>query len=196
MSDPLNTSDGRAPRVASHLALDFLNTVVQTEDGPRDFLTDAAAVESWLKDSGWSDVVGAGAPSGQLLRYATELRAIARALIRARIAGTAGDPTELNQVLARGEGYPELHWPGGQGAPTLKLVRKRSGAAAALAPLAESVAQLLTEPDFGVVRNCENSACSLLFLDRSKTRRRRWCDMSICGNRMKVAAFRLRQQAK
>ena len=196
MSAPLNTSDDRAPRLAHHLALDFLNTVVQTDSGPRDFLTDAAAVESWLKDSGWSDVAQDGAPPAQLLKYATELRAIARALVRARMTGTAGDPTQLNQVLARGEGHPQLHWPGGQGAPTLELARKRGGAAAALAPLAESIAELLSEPDFGVVRNCENSACSLLFLDRSKTRRRRWCDMSICGNRMKVAAFRQRQPTK
>jgi predicted RNA-binding Zn ribbon-like protein len=37
--------------------------------------------------------------------------------------------------------------------------------------------------------------CRMLFLDRSRGRRRRWCSMAECGNRAKVAAHRERARA-
>ena len=42
--------------------------------------------------------------------------------------------------------------------------------------------------DGRLVRRCANPACVLLFLDISKSGRRRWCDMATCGNRAKAAA--------
>lgn len=36
-------------------------------------------------------------------------------------------------------------------------------------------------------------ACGKAFIDQSKTRSRRWCSMSGCGNRAKVAAHRERR---
>lgn len=36
----------------------------------------------------------------------------------------------------------------------------------------------------------ECGRCSWLFLDKGRGRGRRWCDMSTCGNRAKLAAFR------
>ena len=36
------------------------------------------------------------------------------------------------------------------------------------------------------VRECNSETCSWLFVDRSRTRRRRWCDMKTCGNRDKA----------
>ncbi|WP_422121526.1 CGNR zinc finger domain-containing protein [Providencia huaxiensis] len=44
------------------------------------------------------------------------------------------------------------------------------------------------------IRQCEASDCVLYFLDLTKSHRRRWCSMSTCGNRMKVAAFRERKK--
>jgi predicted RNA-binding Zn ribbon-like protein len=43
-------------------------------------------------------------------------------------------------------------------------------------------------------RACENDDCSSIFLDPGRGRARRWCSMSRCGNRAKVAAFRARQK--
>src|SRR5260370_646360 len=39
------------------------------------------------------------------------------------------------------------------------------------------------------LRLCANAHCGLFFYDNSRTRRRRWCSMAVCGNRSKVAAF-------
>lgn len=38
----------------------------------------------------------------------------------------------------------------------------------------------------GRLRPCENDACQLFLIDRSKANRARWCSMAACGNRMKA----------
>ena len=39
------------------------------------------------------------------------------------------------------------------------------------------------------LKPCENEDCVLLFLDKSKNRTRRWCSMTICGNKIKASRF-------
>ena len=43
------------------------------------------------------------------------------------------------------------------------------------------------------VRECAGEGCTLWFRDASKTGRRRWCSMAVCGNRAKAAAYRARR---
>ena len=45
------------------------------------------------------------------------------------------------------------------------------------------------------LRFCANPRCRWIFLDRSGSRARRWCDMSACGNRFKARRFRARRRA-
>jgi predicted RNA-binding Zn ribbon-like protein len=56
---------------------------------------------------------------------------------------------------------------------------------AILWPIVRSAAELLTSNQRYLVRECEGEDCTWLFLDHSKNRTRRWCDMDICGNRAK-----------
>ena len=49
-----------------------------------------------------------------------------------------------------------------------------------------SAADLLTSSDASLVCECASDPCNWLFLDRSRTGRRRWCDMKSCGNRAKA----------
>ncbi len=51
---------------------------------------------------------------------------------------------------------------------------------------AQSGAGLLTSDELKLVRFCEAPDCEWLFLDRSRNRSRRWCDMTSCGNRQKA----------
>lgn len=53
-------------------------------------------------------------------------------------------------------------------------------------PIARSAAELLTSDEIPHLRECDSATCSWLFVDRSRTRRRRWCDMATCGNREKA----------
>ncbi|CAN5333267.1 CGNR zinc finger domain-containing protein [soil metagenome] len=45
------------------------------------------------------------------------------------------------------------------------------------------------------LRHCDNPACTMQFYDVGKNNRRRWCTMSLCGNRDKVAQYRERKAA-
>jgi hypothetical protein len=47
---------------------------------------------------------------------------------------------------------------------------------------------LLCYADPSLVKKCEDAACVLFFYDTTKNHSRRWCSMSVCRNRMKVAA--------
>jgi len=49
-----------------------------------------------------------------------------------------------------------------------------------------SAEELLTSGEVGLVRECDADTCSWLFLDHSRNRSRRWCDMKTCGNRAKA----------
>lgn len=62
-------------------------------------------------------------------------------------------------------------------------------------PVIRSAAELLTSERLDRVRVCSAEDCDWLFVDRSKNRSRRWCDMTVCGNRRKVRRFRQVQRA-
>jgi predicted RNA-binding Zn ribbon-like protein len=65
---------------------------------------------------------------------------------------------------------------------------------APLWPIARSAAELLASDRLRFVRACASKTCEWLFLDESKNHRRRWCDMTKCGNRAKVSNFYKRQK--
>jgi len=65
---------------------------------------------------------------------------------------------------------------------------------APLWPIARSAAELLASDQLQFVRACASKTCAWLFLDASKNHRRRWCDMTKCGNRAKVNSFYKRRK--
>jgi predicted RNA-binding Zn ribbon-like protein len=152
----------------------------------------------WLQRAGLLADLDVALPAGKrgaLLKAALEMRESARELITRRKGGGLGDPAVLNRVLALGSTHQQLVWKKGQ-LPTLRKHQKVEAVEAALVPLAEALAKLLTEGDFDLVRQCESADCTLWFYDRTKSHHRRWCSMAMCGNRAKVAAYRLRQKTE
>ena len=63
-----------------------------------------------------------------------------------------------------------------------------------VAPAVVSAARLLASPEAALVRECAAADCRWLFLDRSRNRSRRWCDMASCGNRAKARRHYRRQR--
>ena len=55
--------------------------------------------------------------------------------------------------------------------------------------VALSAADLLTSDRLDRVKRCADDDCGWLFLDTSRNRSRRWCDMSDCGNRAKARRY-------
>ena len=63
-------------------------------------------------------------------------------------------------------------------------------------PVLRSAAALLTSDDIARIRECAAERCAWLFIDHSRNRSRRWCDMRDCGNRAKARRHYARAKAR
>ncbi|MGS1105842.1 CGNR zinc finger domain-containing protein [Achromobacter anxifer] len=175
--------------LGDHAALDLINTIEQSDDGPLDRLQSDDDVLAWLQASGFAPAQRK-APKG-LLESARTLRETVRALVAQRKGGLPLKLNALNQALAAGGSHLEIAVVAG--APSLARRYEAATPDQWLLPAAEAAADLLVHGDFDLVRKCESPLCSLWFYDRTRSHRRRWCSMALCGNRHKVAAFRQRE---
>ena len=62
-------------------------------------------------------------------------------------------------------------------------------------PIALNAVELATSSGVTRVKECASDNCNWLFLDVSKNRSRRWCDMKDCGNRAKARRHRARSRS-
>jgi hypothetical protein len=56
--------------------------------------------------------------------------------------------------------------------------------------IARDAVDLLGGEERPMIKVCARLGCGALFVDRTRTRSRRWCSMATCGNRVKVATYR------
>ena len=184
--------------VGNHLALDFVNTLLAGPEGPVDLLRSDADLWRWARASELGPRARpARAPARELDPAVTRLRAALGALFRAAIDSRAPPRAalaEVNAALAQPPPDEPLAFAAG------RFRRARAPLttnAELLRHLAERAAELLERGTAGRLRRCEGAGCVLLFLDVSKTGRRRWCSMEGCGNRAKARAHygRLRKKS-
>lgn len=195
--------------IAGSLCLDFVNTVGGRAAAGTAIRDKLASYEDVL---GWSLLAGSldraafrglaataardPARAAALMRRAIRLReTLYRIFIRmlhgARPA--AGDLAAFAAELAAARASQHLVL--GAGSFVWKLSESAESLDRVLWPVSLSAADLLTSGDLDAIRLCAGHECGWLFLDTSRNRQRRWCDMRDCGNRAKVRAFRSRQTA-
>lgn len=77
---------------------------------------------------------------------------------------------------------------------TRQAGRSTARTSQALAVVARDAVRLLSPGETGRdrIRVCDADDCGILFADDSRSRSRRWCSMTRCGNRAKVRAYRAR----
>jgi predicted RNA-binding Zn ribbon-like protein len=75
---------------------------------------------------------------------------------------------------------------------TIDLEPAGRGLDASLARIAAIVREAMLSGEWARLKVCPADDCLWAFYDRSRNRSRTWCDMSDCGNRAKVKAFRAR----
>jgi len=161
-----------------------------------DFLQTDADVLKWLEQAGLSiSKIGSNAKPFSLLHAARLLRENIRSLVEKRKAGVRGDPSLLNSFLDHAKSRPLLVWKKPRSL-TIERIQQHETPEALFAPIAEAAAILLATADFDLVKRCEDQTCVLWFCDQTKSHRRRWCSMLLCGNRNKVAAYRKRRRHK
>ncbi len=103
----------------------------------------------------------------------------------------------LNHLLDRDERFEQIvaEFEGGASALRMSTLRRWRSPESLLLPIGEEIARFICSEEFPYVKACEGSTCTLLFVDRTRGRGRRWCSMAICGNRAKQAAHRNRRKA-
>src|SRR2546430_3973832 len=97
---------------------------------------------------------------------------------------TAEDVALLRKEALRAAARAELAVAGGHGQWVWRVGEDLEYPVGALARSA--VELLTTAEELSRLRECASETCQWLFLDRSKSRTRRWCDMRDCGNRAKA----------
>ena len=209
-----NLPDTRPPLmfIADHRGLDFLNSIGTPVDTVVEWITNGKDLLDWLLlakliDEDHATTILANSFPGELDEVAAQARAL-REWFREFILSHMGRPLTaraqkllepLNKVLERdamygaivpraanaqkGEAPSGLEW---------RPLRHFSTPNALLLPIAQAMADLVCSEDFSLVKGCQGKTCTLLFLDKTHGRARRWCSMSICGNRSKQEAHRKR----
>ena len=188
--------------VANRPALDFLNTKPVLAEGPTELLPDFDALERWLIASGivnsakmkgllrgWRNSAVAKAFLKELIAFRERLRS---AVVRMEAGATPSDEF-LKEVNARLLQYPpRTALRKREGRVVVELIFEPQEPADLWAPIIQSVAGLLSEPQTQRLRQCES--CVLHFFDTSKKGSRRWCSMNLCGNKVKVATYQRRKR--
>lgn len=179
------------------LCLDFTNTVGDRPQLQEEHLHNYDDLLSWSRQAGALDrrrerhlARRAQRESRQAVEVFTdaiELRECLYRIFAAQAAETepsSEDLAQLNAALAVTLGRLSVrqddhgccwHWAGSEDALDQMLW-----------PVIRSAADLLTSEEATLIRECASESCSWLFVDRSRTHRRRWCDMKTCGNRAKA----------
>ena len=66
----------------------------------------------------------------------------------------------------------------------------------ALAGLVGIVYTAMADGTWPRLKACRRDVCHWLFYDRSRNRSAVWCQMAVCGNRIKTKAYRERRPAR
>jgi predicted RNA-binding Zn ribbon-like protein len=194
--------------VADSLGLDFLNSIATPVDTPVDWLDDGDGLADWLAQAGVvpADVLSgmrARAAPGELDKAAEQARAL-REWFRGFVRKHMGRPLApeallelrpLNSLLERDETFGQISAIDGKRLE-LRTMRRWRSPESLLPPIGDALAKFICEEDFANVRACEGQNCTLMFVDHTRRRARRWCSMAICGNRAKQAAHRDRLKNK
>jgi predicted RNA-binding Zn ribbon-like protein len=188
--------------VAERMWLDFVNSdnIVRGSDALYDF----ERFVRWLEAAQLLDEERAATmrrrsqqqPAGALavLGDARRVRSVLRSL--AERGETSNDIrsealVEINRVLGRSAGTRRLELQS-DGSFVRAFVPVGDAFAGLLIPIVESAADALIMHELSRVRRCADPRCGRVFQDETKNGRRRWCDMSTCGNRAKAARHRMK----
>jgi predicted RNA-binding Zn ribbon-like protein len=193
--------------IADSPGLDFLNSIATAIDRPVDWLDSGEGLAVWLAEANLvpQEALNAAterAALGELDKVAGEARALRewfRGFVRKHMGrplppGAIRELTPLNRLLERDETFSRITVDrnGDGGRLELRVKRRWRSPESLLLPIGEALAKFVCEENFANVRACEGHSCTLMFVDHTRRRGRRWCSMAICGNRAKQAAHRNR----
>ena len=202
---------GPAFFIADSLGLDFLNSIAKPDGKETEWLCSGLGLLAWLEQAQLVPLkilnsMREQAIPGELDSVAAQARNLRewfRGLVNAHMGRrleitNMGELEPLNRLLARDEGFSQLvlFADGKVASVELHALRRWRSPESLLLPIGEVIGRAICEEDFTHVKACEGPECTLMFADRTHGHARRWCSMSICGNRAKQATHRERAKKK
>ena len=184
--------------VGGALALDFVNTGSARLEGPfKERLGTYGDLVRFAREAKELDGSGAlvlgskaAADPKEADRVLANARALREAIYRvfsARTRGESASSTDL-ELISRRNAEAVAHRRLSADADGFHFVWPDPPEALdqLLWPVAVDATDLFVSDDFTRVKECATNNCNWLFLDVSKNKSRRWCDMEVCGNRAKA----------
>ena len=192
---------GNLKLLGGRLCLDFVNTLDwRGTDSPQEFLKSYDDLVKWSRHAGicsqpesvklakMAEQLNAGA--NKALNRALKLREAIYRLFAAGITNQnplKDDLAIFNENLSRSMKDSQI-------VPTADgyawdITGNQTNLDWILNPIVRSAAEILVSDERKKVKACADSACGWLFIDVSRNRSRRWCDMQDCGNRAKATRF-------
>jgi predicted RNA-binding Zn ribbon-like protein len=164
----------------------FINTK-DVESGADKF-TDHRGLAAWLVDADLIDEAPEVVSSDDL-QLSVEVREALRSLAAAN-HGTplAAASLDVLNDAARAAGLQLSFSRDGAG-----IESSRTGVLGGLGHLLSIVAEAMNDGTWARLKVCMNEECAWAFFDHARNRSAKWCDMSVCGNRMKARAYRARR---
>ena len=203
------TARRRAPQfelMGGPVCLDFVNTLDDRfSDHPKELLASYSNLARFAEDTG----IFSNYQVDRLCAYSVESPAAAEGALHAAVRLREA-MSEVFYALLRNRPVPKTSLTilngfvqdaaqhaslaPNDGGFEWQFERAQDDLQAPLWPIARSAADLLASHRLQHMRACASESCQWLFLDESKNHRRRWCDMTKCGNRAKVRSFYSRQK--
>jgi len=196
------------PLIGGRLCLDFANTVDwHASENPRENLNTFNDLIIWSehvgiltrREANRLTLMAAKSPSKAevVLQRAVEFREMIYRIFSSVTAGKAPkkeDLSKFNENLSKAM-------------VRSRIVKTKAGFSCdtsgdkdsldwMLNPVIRSAADLLVSGELKRVKRCVDPQCGWLFLDVSRNKSRRWCDMKDCGNRAKASRFYKRKKEK
>jgi predicted RNA-binding Zn ribbon-like protein len=167
----------------------FVNSLDLDHPEHDPFLTGGTAAQ-WLGARGFA----ANAPSAVELEALRDLREALRAdLVSHGGAGSGGRTWPAVATLLAGTGLEVVFAPSGG----VQLVPRGDSATATLrGSLAAAIYDAVRDGSWRRLKACRKHSCLFAFYDRSKNGSGAWCNMAVCGNRVKAERRRARERSK
>lgn len=186
------------------LCINFVNTVSwRGKPTPKEYLPNVESWLEWIKEEGlvseevFSQLEAKGEEEAEnAFDKAIEFREALYNFLKA--FGRSKAPMAEDLVLVQGvlgNAMMRLKLVEGDSSWGFELEQDLTDWEAPLYPCALSAAQLVAGPWANRLRVCGREECEWIFMDNTKNRSRKWCDMKTCGNVVKARRSYARRTA-
>jgi predicted RNA-binding Zn ribbon-like protein len=179
-----------APPAAPPAGLATIRSFINTGDldAGEEHLADPEVLAAWLAEHDLA------APGETWTRIDLARTVQLREALRSLAAANAGDEASPDAIAAierqRKRSRLGVVFGTDGSAP---IVPDAAGIDAVLGRLLAIVATAMHDGTWPRLKACADPTCRWAFYDSSRSHRRTWCSMEVCGNRNKVRAYRQRQ---